>query len=203
MDDIKKHSLIKKAAIAAAAGAGIAGANAIVQKDSIKKNYTIVPPNPPQTEDGIYIGKEWTEQEYQAELNNIEDSFQAEIEVVDNYDELSFGEAFAKARALKGPGEVFFWNGELKNTYYVDEYENLSQEEVDRLYLKIKEAYNGNLEQMRQSLTQNLSEVSYNKENNLLNEDIDLNESLNSDFEDDDSLLEEESIELEEFEGFY
>ena len=37
------------------------------------------------------------------------------------YDEMSFGEAFAAARAELGPGEVFEWRGALFSTYYAEE----------------------------------------------------------------------------------
>lgn len=37
-------------------------------------------------------------------------------------DDLSFGEAFAQARAEVGPGGVFLWHGGIYNTYTVDEW---------------------------------------------------------------------------------
>ena len=44
-------------------------------------------------------------------------------------DDLSFGEAFAQARAEVGPGGVFHWHGGIYNTYSVDEWKNMSVEQ--------------------------------------------------------------------------
>lgn len=41
-------------------------------------------------------------------------------------DEMSFGEAFAAARAEVGPGGVFHWHGGIYNTYTADEWNNMS-----------------------------------------------------------------------------
>ncbi len=44
-------------------------------------------------------------------------------------DEMSFGEAFAAARAEVGPGGVFEWRGKLYGTYYAEEWNNMTPEE--------------------------------------------------------------------------
>lgn len=44
-------------------------------------------------------------------------------------DEMSFSEAFAAAREEVGPGGVFEWNGNVYNTYYAEEWDNMSDEE--------------------------------------------------------------------------
>ena len=41
-------------------------------------------------------------------------------------DDLSFGEAFAQARAEVGPGGVFHWHGGIYNTYTAAEWNNMS-----------------------------------------------------------------------------
>ena len=43
--------------------------------------------------------------------------------------DLSFGQAFAEARAEVGPGGVFHWHGGVFNTYYVEEWNNMSSSE--------------------------------------------------------------------------
>lgn len=42
---------------------------------------------------------------------------------------LSFGQAFAEARAEVGPGGVFHWHGGVFNTYYLDEWNKMSSVE--------------------------------------------------------------------------
>ena len=44
-------------------------------------------------------------------------------------EDMSFGDAFAMARQETGPGGVFEWRGTLYNTYYKDEWENMSDED--------------------------------------------------------------------------
>ena len=49
-------------------------------------------------------------------------------------DDMSFGEAFAAARAEVGAGGVFEWRGNLYNTYYVEEWEAMTPEERESFY---------------------------------------------------------------------
>ena len=62
----------------------------------------------------------------------------ADVPVAEVNDEMSFGEAFAAARAEVGAGGVFRWHGNLYNTYTADEWETMSAEERaefgDRVY---------------------------------------------------------------------
>lgn len=44
-------------------------------------------------------------------------------------DDMSFGEAFAAARAEVGPGGVFHWHGGIYNTYTADEWNNMTVEQ--------------------------------------------------------------------------
>ena len=44
-------------------------------------------------------------------------------------DDLSFGEAFAQARAEVGPGGVFHWHGGIYNTYSADEWNAMTVEQ--------------------------------------------------------------------------
>ena len=66
-------------------------------------------------------------------------------------DSMSFGEAFAAARAEVGPGGVFYWHGGVYGTYYADEWNAMTDEQknamadagVDYKYLSIYEiSYN-------------------------------------------------------------
>lgn len=43
-------------------------------------------------------------------------------------DEMSFGEAFAAARAAYGPGAMFEWRGNVYNTYYKEELEHAGED---------------------------------------------------------------------------
>lgn len=56
-------------------------------------------------------------------------------------DDMSFAEAFITAREEVGPGGVFEWNGKIYNTYYTEEWDNLSNEEKKEFenYMIIKE----------------------------------------------------------------
>lgn len=48
------------------------------------------------------------------------------------HNELSFGEAFAQARAEVGPGGVFIWHGGIYNTYTVEEWNTMTpQQKID------------------------------------------------------------------------
>lgn len=49
-------------------------------------------------------------------------------------DDMSFGDAFAVARAEVGAGSVFGWRGNLYNTYYAEEWETMTPEEREEFY---------------------------------------------------------------------
>lgn len=52
-------------------------------------------------------------------------------------DNASFAEAFADARAQVGPGGAFEWRGHVYNTYYAEEWNNMSAEERAEYQSKI------------------------------------------------------------------
>lgn len=58
-----------------------------------------------------------------------EDQAPAEVPVAEVNDEMSFGEAFAAARAEVGAGGVFRWHGNLYNTFTAEEWEAMNAEE--------------------------------------------------------------------------
>lgn len=55
----------------------------------------------------------------------------AECPVATVSDDMSFGEAFAAARAETGPGGVFVWRGNVYGTYMADEWGAMSDDEKD------------------------------------------------------------------------
>ena len=51
------------------------------------------------------------------------------VHVAVTHDEMSFGEAFAAARAEVGPGGVFYWHGGIYNTYTADEWNSMTPDQ--------------------------------------------------------------------------
>lgn len=54
------------------------------------------------------------------------------------YDDLSFGKAFAQARAEVGPGGVFHWHGGIYNTYTAAEWNAMTIEQKNDFALQVK-----------------------------------------------------------------
>ena len=54
---------------------------------------------------------------------------EALLHVAQMHNDLSFGEAFAAARAEVGPGGVFIWHGGIYNTYTADEWNAMTPEQ--------------------------------------------------------------------------
>lgn len=67
-----------------------------------------------------------------------EDLTPANVPVANVSDDMSFGEAFAAARAEVGAGGVFRWHGNLYNTFTAEEWEDMNAEDRaefgDRVY---------------------------------------------------------------------
>lgn len=60
-------------------------------------------------------------------------------------DSMSFGEAFATARAEVGAGGIFEWRGNTYGTYYKDEWDAMSPSEKDEYWASVNETVgNGN-----------------------------------------------------------
>jgi len=53
----------------------------------------------------------------------------AGLHVATTHDEMSFGQAFAAARAEVGPGGVFHWHGGIYNTYTAEEWNSMTPEQ--------------------------------------------------------------------------
>ena len=75
------------------------------------------------------IDEEISEEEIE-DQESVTATSDGEIPVADSVtDDMSFSEAFSAAREEVGPGGVFEWNGNVYNTYYAEEWENMSEEE--------------------------------------------------------------------------
>ena len=62
-----------------------------------------------------------------------------ELQVADNVnDNMSFNQAFAAARAEVGAGGVFHWRGGVYNTYYKNEWDNMSRAEKNEFAQQVK-----------------------------------------------------------------
>ncbi len=59
-------------------------------------------------------------------------------------DSMSFGEAFAAARAQVGPGGVFYWHGGVYGTYYAEEWDAMSADEKHEYAQRVQPAINAN-----------------------------------------------------------
>jgi hypothetical protein len=61
----------------------------------------------------------------------------AHVAHVDN--SLTFGEAFAEARNQVGPGGIFSYHGQMYNTYYREEWSNMTSEQKNEYYASVSE----------------------------------------------------------------
>ena len=59
-------------------------------------------------------------------------------------DNMSFGEAFAAARAQVGPGGVFYWHGGVYGTYYAEEWDAMSAQDKNEYAMRVQPAINAN-----------------------------------------------------------
>ena len=61
-----------------------------------------------------------------------------EVQVAEVNDNMSFGEAFAAARAQVGPGGVFCWHGGVYGTYYADEWNAMTAAEKHEYVMRVQ-----------------------------------------------------------------
>lgn len=66
-----------------------------------------------------------------ATADSVTDATVTEVHQATVDQNLSFGEAFASARAEVGPGGVFLWHGQLYNTYTAEEWHSMSNAQRD------------------------------------------------------------------------
>ena len=64
-----------------------------------------------------------------AEAQQADSATEAALPVAQMHNDLSFGEAFAAARAEVGPGGVFIWHGGIYNTYTADEWNAMTPQQ--------------------------------------------------------------------------
>ena len=64
-----------------------------------------------------------------AEAQQADSATEATLPVAQMHNEMSFGEAFAAARAEVGPGGVFIWHGGIYNTYTADEWNAMTPQQ--------------------------------------------------------------------------
>lgn len=64
-----------------------------------------------------------------AETQQAESATDATLPVAQMHNDMSFGEAFAAARAEVGPGGVFIWHGGIYNTYTADEWNAMTPQQ--------------------------------------------------------------------------
>lgn len=64
-----------------------------------------------------------------AEAQQADSATEAALPVAQMHNEMSFGEAFAAARAEVGPGGVFIWHGGIYNTYTADEWNAMTSQQ--------------------------------------------------------------------------
>lgn len=64
-----------------------------------------------------------------AEAQQADSATEATLPVAQMHNDLSFGEAFAAARAEVGPGGVFIWHGGIYNTYTADEWNAMTPQQ--------------------------------------------------------------------------
>lgn len=188
MDQENKHNFAKKTAIAIGAGAAVAGANAInkvwpIMEDDYEKDLQSVPNS--ETDVDEHESESIDNMDYYEGDYSIitEDEVPAEVEATEitaesvNLDDLSFGEAFRQARQLCGSGGgVFEWHGNLYNTYTREEYENLDEEDMDRLYEAYKQAANGDtdvlISSLERTITNDIEEITCVEVENISSDDV-------------------------------
>ena len=64
-----------------------------------------------------------------AEAQQADSATEATLPVAQMHNDMSFGEAFAAARAEVGPGGVFIWHGGIYNTYTADEWNAMTPQQ--------------------------------------------------------------------------
>ena len=73
-----------------------------------------------------------------AEAQQADSATEATLPVAQMHNDLSFGEAFAAARAEVGPGGVFIWHGGIYNTYTADEWNAMSVDQKHDFAQQVK-----------------------------------------------------------------
>ena len=132
VEDNKKRSFLKKAAAGLGMGVLMGAAAAYASDDDVDLAGADLE---------SMVGEELIEESIEEPTEGLSLS-DGEISVASSVsNEMSFSEAFAAAREEVGPGGVFEWNGNVYNTYYAEEWENMSDEEREEFasHLNVEE----------------------------------------------------------------
>jgi len=90
---------------------------------------------------GMYAANAYAAGNKQEEIENVQntqDTQEGTLKLADTHDDLSFGDAFAAARAEVGPGGVFNWQGNLYSTYTKEEWDLMTDEQKDLFAEQVK-----------------------------------------------------------------
>lgn len=188
MNTNDKHRIAKKVGVGVGLGAAAAGASAMYSNQEQIKEYF----NPEKdeviiTESGT-ISQEWEEEDYKFEEEENLTLEDVKENITPDLNDLSFGEAFRMARSEHGGGGgVFCWHDKYYHTYTREEYNQLDEKDLDALFLAYKEAANGDVEAISNSLTETMKETHEedfieNEENDFFEEDNDLNDYEDQEF---------------------
>lgn len=82
--------------------------------------------------------KEETPEVQAPEASETSHTLENGLKVAEVNDDLSFGDAFAKARAEVGPGGVFHWHGGIYNTYSANEWDAMTSEQKHDFAQQVK-----------------------------------------------------------------
>ena len=113
--ETKKEGCAWKHVTLGGASGILMGAGLLYAGQAVAATNTVVPEETADTE---------TEEAQQVEGAN-----ESTLPVAQIHNEMSFGEAFAAARAEVGPGGVFIWHGGIYNTYTADEWNAMTPQQ--------------------------------------------------------------------------
>lgn len=95
------------------------------------KPYEVTGPNP--AEAAALAGHDSTVNDnlstYPDAGTTADTDFNQPLQVSENYDDMSFGHAFAAARQAMGPGGSFVWHGNVYSTYYQSEWDAMTPQQ--------------------------------------------------------------------------
>lgn len=139
--------------------AGIIAATAFMSAKDIQplkgKSDEPLPEIPPVTEaeitenDGAYLSIDPGDQIHQSDQG------------------LSFSEAFKDARETMGPGGIFEWNDKFYNTYFEEEWENLSEDQQNEYAAKVNDSIRGDNSEIIESTKGEIATVEFSPDNVL------------------------------------
>lgn len=121
-------------------GAGMLYAGQVsAQALSTEDDVVVVVDEEPTDEEGVVEEQSDTVEPVEA-ASLVPDS----LNVAHVNDSMSFGEAFAAARAEVGPGGVFYWHGGVYGTYYADEWNAMTAEDKHEYAQRVQPAVSAN-----------------------------------------------------------